>query len=326
MVSNSFERYLQPGVALRKVYEVLEPNLIYTDYVEILPPEPQESFIYGYQSTNVASDAKIQYADLGGTGAPLPEVDFTLPSTASGQVSSKGFQFRITHSLKRKMERADNFGMYKINDLLGKAAVKCAEIIDTAIFTAMSSGATTSFSTFSPAAVWSADGADPITDLEALAQDMDREGYPFRQSDVIVNKAGFYELKNYLTFIDGRQFDPARVVGKANQKDMIYVGQADTIVHKDLNNMTDGYIMAVDQANKGAEMHVFADPEFSMPAARIKYKTIENGKPVSKSMPNLGLNMDSYVEQDTKDTVVQLWFENSCVVTQPYGISFGSGI
>jgi len=43
-------------------------------------------------------------------------------------------------------------------------------------------------------------------------------------------------------------------------------------------------------------------------------------------IPNIGLNMDIYEEQRSKDTVMQFWFENAVVCKDPYSVIRKTGI
>ena len=90
MVSGTLDRYLQPGVAIRKVYEKVEPNLIWGQFVEGPIQEDRASFIYLYDDSNISSDSKKQTAPRFNVGADLPRIDFgSSRATAQSSISAQ---------------------------------------------------------------------------------------------------------------------------------------------------------------------------------------------------------------------------------------------
>lgn len=325
-VGGTSDRWLQPGVAIRKIYEKVEPNLIFGDYVNGPILEDRAAFIYLEDSTGTSSDTKKQTAPRFQVGGDLPRLDFSLPTTAAGMTESKGFEV----SVPRSVVRDGVAGQAAIERYFKKAGYILAEMVNTAQLAAMTGGATGATTVFdvsvAAGGVWSGADATPVTDLMALAQDMDVEGYPYRLSDVFMNKAGFYELKAYLNFLDGTQFNDQRPTGEMINRDTIYVKQADVTVHKVMSGMTDSYVLGMDMLNPGGEMHVYNDPQFSLGSPAIRYQTVEDGKATTKTAPNVGVHFYSYMEDDTKNTILQFWFENKTVITQPLALQYVSGI
>jgi len=322
-MGKTLDRYLQPGFAIRKVYEIVEPNLIFGDYVAGPVQEDKASFLYMYDDEGISADDLKQTAPRFEVGADLPRLDFSVPSTAAGITEAKGFEVAIPRSLVR-----DGIaGEAALNRVMKRAGYTLAEQINTVILAAMTGGATGATTTFdADVSVWSGADAAPVTDMMNLASDMDIEGYPYRTTDVFGNKAAFYELKEYLNFLDGTQFNDQRPVGKMINRDTIYIKQADLTFHKVMSGMTDGYILGLDANNPGGEMHVFNDSKFALGAPAITYRTIEDGKTVTKTSPNIGLHFYSYMEDDTKNTILQYWFENKTAIIQPLALQYSNGI
>lgn len=315
--------YLQPGVAIRRIYEVLEPNLKFADFVDGPISEDKASFLYMYDDEGTSADTKKQTAPLHIVGGDLPRIDFGVPSAGYGITKAKGFEVAIPRNIIREGVAGEN----AIARTYRKAGYILAQQMDTAILTAMTGGAGADTTVFDAGvSVWSGD-ATPVTDLMNLAQDFDikDDGYNYNLTKVFVNKAGFYELKEYLNFLDGRQFDDQRPVGKMINRDTIYVKQADLMVHR-TTGLTDSYVLGLDEMNKGAEMHTFSDPMFSIPGTKVKYPTIVDGKKTVKSAPNFGLHFYTYMEKDTKQQILQFWFEANTVVTQSKALVYASGI
>jgi len=316
--------YLQPGVAIRRIYEVLEPNLKFAEFMDKPIQEDKASFVYMYDDEGTSADAKKQTAPLHIVGADLPRIDFGVPSAGNGITRAKGFEVAIP----RNIIREGIAGEAAVARTYRKAGYILAQQMDTAILTAMTGGAAAATTVFDAnVSVWSGADATPVTDLMNLAQDFDikDDGYNYNLTRVFVNKAGFYELKEYLNFLDGTQFNDQRPVGKMINRDTIYVKQADLTVHR-TTGLTDSYVLGLDEVNKGAEMHTFSDPEFAISGANIKYPTIVDGKKVTKTAPNFGLHFYTYMEDKTKAQILQFWYEAQTVVTQSKALVYASGI
>lgn len=322
MVTGTNDRFLKPGVAIRMIYEVADPNLIIGDFLEGPIGEERKAFPYMYDSASTSSDPKKQTAPRTAGGADLPRIDFSQPSVDAAVIKKKGFEFAIP----RDVLMDNRLGKELIKRDYNKAGYIVAEQINTAQLAALTAGATTP--TWTPSEVWSHADATPVADLMDFAEQMDRsdEGYAYHNTDSFVNKAGFYELKKYLNFYDGTQFVKDRPVGEMINRDTIYVGAADMTIHKMGTGMTDSYILGVDKNNPGGEFHYYIDPEFAIGGAKISYPTIVDGKKTTKSVDNAGIHFYSYMEKDTKDQILQIWFENMTVVTEPYALMYDSGI
>lgn len=322
-VGGTSDRWLQPGFAIKKIYEKVEPNLIFGDYLNGPIMEDRASFMYLYDDVGISGDTKKQTAPRFQAGADLPRLDFSLPSTAAAMTESKGFEIAVPRSVVRDGVA----GEAAIERYFNRAGYILSEQINTAQYTAMTAGTgSTTLYAASVAAggVWSGAEATPVTDLMALAEDADIEGYPYSTTEAFVHKNSFYDAKEYLNFIDGGQFNDGRPTGTLVNRDTIYVKQADMTLHKVKSGLTDGDILGIDRNNLGAELHVYSDPMFSTASARVNYKTIVDGKEVTKSAPNMGLHYYEYMEKDTKATIMQFWFENKTVLTEPLAIQYES--
>jgi len=316
--------YLQPGVAIRRIYEVLEPNLKFAEFMDKPIQEDKASFLYMYDDEGTSADTKKQTAPLHIVGADLPRIDFGVPSAGSGITRAKGFEVAIP----RNIIREGIAGEAAVARTYRKAGYILAQQMDTAILTAMVAGAGAAHGVFDgDVSVWSGADATPVTDLMNLAQDFDikDDGYNYNLTRVFGNKAAFYELKEYLNFLDGTQYNDQRPIGEMINRDTIYVKQADLTFNR-TTGLTDSYVFGLDEVNPGAEMHTFSDPAFSISGATIKYPTIVDGKKVTKTAPNFGLHFYSFMEDETKNQILQFWFEAQTVVTQSKALVSASGI
>jgi hypothetical protein len=320
MLGKELADYLQPGVAIRKIYEVLEP----ADFVDGPIQEDRASYMYMYDDEGTSADAKKQTAPLHIVGADLPRIDFGVPSAGYGILKAKGFEVAIP----RAIIRDGIAGEAAIKRTYRRAAYILAQQIDNSTLAAMTAGAAASATVFTAnVSVWEGADPHPVTDLMNLAQDFDikDDGYNYNLTRTFGNKAAFYELKGYLNFLDGQQFNDQRPIGEMINRDTIYVKQADLTFQR-TTGMTDSHILGLDEVNRGAEMHVFNDPEFSITGQNIKYSTIVDGKAVTKSAPNFGLHFYTYMEKKTKAQILQFWYEAKASITQSKALVYASGI
>lgn len=315
MVRGTLDRWLQPGVILRKVYERMVPNLIFVDKVTKINEE-NPWFMYSYDGYSMSTDPKKKTPPLAKIGGLLPELDYTRESVSSAATQSRGFSIRLTHDmlLKRKTAAIE---IQKAND---RAGFWMAEFINTSILTAMEAGATTP--TWAPTAVWSDAAATPIQDLEKFGEQFStNEGYVYQFTDAYVHKGNWHELRRYVLDYDNRY-----LVGGVPEvdRDVIYIPSLDLKVHKMMSGISEGTLMGLDLVNPVSEYHYFNDPEYS--TANVSYETIENEKKVTKTVSNMGIHFDKIKEDDTKDYLLQYWYQAKTVVTNAYGILEDTGI
>ena len=310
MISGTNDRYLQKGVAIPLIYEVMEPNLIWADVTRHIKEE-SNAFLYQYASSK-SSDAKKKTPPKATIGGKFPELDMSRKNTASGLLESNGFMVRVPHNVIRAKA-----GKSMIMEAYETAGFWMAEWINTNILAAMWAGATAS--TTAPTTTWDQATATPVSDLIGFEADMDREGYPFRMTDCFVNKTCWYELVEYLTAIDVTDGKQKALYGVPQVgKDVIDVPVVNASVHKVMSGMTDGTLLALDRNNPAAETHYYIDKEFSQ--ATVTYDTVVDRTKTKVTVPNIGIHYKQYVEDDTEDTMMKFWVENMTVVTKPYGL------
>jgi hypothetical protein len=91
------------------------------------------------------------------------------------------------------------------------------------------------------------------------------------------------------------------------------------------SGITDGHILGLDRNHKGAaSVFYYNDPQYSVP--EVSYETVVDGKPIQRTVPNFGLSMYRYKEDDTHDTIIQLWMDHVTVVKDAYGILYDTGL
>ncbi len=320
LITGSVDEFLQPSYALPLIYEIMEPNLIWPDLLKAVP-ESSNAFMYQYDSDGMSGDTKKQTPPARTGGAKFPRLDRSRRTVASGLLQQNGFEVAIPRAVIRNEQQ----GVSEIAEAYKTAAFWMAEWQNTNALASITSGGTDLSGDFTPTAVWSAAGATPVDDLIRFASNMDREGYPFRLTDVFVNKAEWYELKGYLTSIDVDIMKLRSVYGIPEiTKDRIFIPVVDSNIHKVMSGMTDSRIIGIDRNNPAAEIHYYNDTQYA--SADVSYETVIDGQSTTVNVPNLGIHTYSYEEDDSHDTILQFWIEHKVVVTKPYGIIYDTGI
>lgn len=316
MVTGTNEKYLLPSAALETMYKAAEPHLSWIDYVNTVREE-KSVFQYAYNDTNKSGDGKKKKPALMQIGGLFPEIDMSRGSVTSKAIDSHGFSIRLPRTLMRGPTGAN-----EIKRVYDTAGFWMAEVVNTNIITALKAGATTSFTKYSPAALWSAAGAAPISDLRDFARDMKVEKYPYRMTDIFMYENNWYEMVDYLAEIDINEYKQKSIFGTPTvDSDTITVPMAG-LVHSLMSGMSEGQVLGLDGKNPVGDLHYYNDPKFSVPT--FNYETIVDGKATVKNVPNMGFNYFQYEEDDTHDIVFQFWNEQATVVTNAKGILYSS--
>lgn len=316
MVSGTNDRWLQPDVALPIMYEKAEPYLNWLDWVT--PQKEEESvFLYKYNDTNVLSDTKKETPSLLQIGGLFPEIDMSRGAVTSKAIDSHGFSIRLPRTLIRGRN-----GAAELTKAYETAGLWMSEVVNTNIITAMKAGATTSFTKYSPDNTWDDANATPVSDMRDFARDMKVEGYPYRMTDIFQYENNWYEMIDYIANIDVNEWKQANVFGIPQvDSDTVSIPMAG-LVHSLMSGLSEGQVLGIDAKNPVAETHYYNDPGFSVPS--FTYETFVDGNATTKTVPNMGFNFFQYEEDDTHDTIVQFWMEQSTIVTNPLGVLYSS--
>ena len=321
MVSGTNDRWLTAETALRTIYPKMEPELFWLDMFPAYK-EDQPTFMYETDTKGASGDPKKKKPSMQRVGAKFPEIDFSNETITPEVVNAKGFAYRISSDLLRGPPNGIRNQYLKAYTRAGQWL---AEALNAEVLAAMKAGATTP--NWNPTAVWSSSNATPSKDLILLKGQMHREGYPFKLNQVYVNYANFNELEILLA--DKDSSGNARAIWNAIQKPddrtlvEPYSGIPVTYLDSGLN---EGYILGIDTRNPVVEIHYFNNPEFATPNIRVQAGQNADGDPIFKNVKNFGLGFSTYKEDDTHDLVMQFMYDFKPVVTQSYGILYGSGI
>jgi hypothetical protein len=318
-VSAPNEEFLTKKFIIPKMYEIMNPLLAWTD---IFPMVRATAPVVGYKQETVSdsTDTKKEKPKLMTTSGQWTYVSISQFTQKAATLNKKGFAIKIDQDALDYVEGVD-----EIQRALKKTGFWTAEDYNDRISAEISASGTALAGTWGPAVDWADPNATPIADLEDLEDCFIREGYPYRLTDVFINKTNFKELKKYLTSLDINQYKQENLYGTPNngKRDSIEIPVVGTTVHRLLSGVTEGSIVAIDRNNPGMTIFYNQSPRYS--ALNGNYDTMVNGQKISKSL-SYGFNFNKYFDNETHETVIQIWYDNVPVTIEPYAIATDTGI
>lgn len=313
------EEFLTKRFVIPKMYEIMNPLLAWTD---IFPMVKATAPVVAYKQETVSdsTDTKKRKPKLMTTSGQWTYVSISQFTQKAATLNKKGFAIKIDQDALDYVEGVD-----EIQRAFRKTGFWIAEDYNDRIASEISANGTALSTDWTPSAVWSDPNATPIADLEDLEDCFIREGYPYRLTDVFLNKTNFKELKKYLTSLDINQYKQENLYGTPNngKRDSLEIPVVGTTVHRLLSGVADGSIIALDRDNPGLTIFYNQSPRYS--AMGGTYETMQNGQKVSKSL-SYGFNYNKYTDNETHETVIQLWYDNAPTTIEPYAIATDNGI
>lgn len=312
-ISGANERFLQTPVALSEIMRVMEPDLVFLDKVPFVD-SGGETPTY-YSKGNKSADKKKQTPAMKTPSSRFPEVEISRMTKTSAVLNEEGLAVRLDKDAIKKKS-----GIDMIMDAYQTVGYWMAEYLNSAVYTKLRAGGTDAGVVMTD---WgNTANATPITDARKFKNSMKREGYPYRLTDAFVEMVNFNEMEGFLHESEIQQFRDAAMNAEYSQIILPMEGKP-TLVGLQ-SGITHGDILGIDRFHPAASVFYNNDPQFS--TAQISYETMVNGQPSIKTVPNFGLSMHQYFEDDTHDTVLQFWFDQVTVVKDPYGILYDNGL
>lgn len=313
------EEFLTKRFLIPKMYEIMNPLLAWTD---IFPQVRATAPVVAYKQeiTSDSGDTKKERPKLMTTSGQWTYVEISQFTMKAANLNKRGFAIKIDQDALDYVEGVD-----EIQRALRKTGFWIAEDYNTRISDEILASGTALAGDWNPAAEWSDANAAPISDLEDLEDAFIREGYPYRLTDVFVHKDNFKELKKYLTSIDINQYKQEKLYGTPNNgnRDTLEIPVVGATVHRLLSGISEGSIIAIDRNNPGITIFYNQSPRYS--AMSGTYETMQNGQKISKSL-SYGFNMNKYFDNETHQTIIQMWYDNVPVTIEPYAIATDTGI
>jgi hypothetical protein len=313
------EEFLTKRFLIPKMYEIMNPLLAWTD---IFPQVRATAPVVAYKQeiTSDSGDTKKERPKLMTTSGQWTYVEISQFTMKAANLNKRGFAIKIDQDALDYVEGVD-----EIQRALRKTGYWIAEDYNTRISTEIANSGTDLAGEWNPAAEWSDANAAPISDLEDLEDAFIREGYPYRLTDVFIHKDNFKELKKYLTSLDIDQYKHEKLYGTPNNgnRDTLEIPVVGATVHRLLSGISEGSIIAIDRNNPGITIFYNQSPRYS--AMSGTYETMQNGQKISKSL-SYGFNMNKYFDNETHQTIIQMWYDNVPVTIEPYAIAIDTGI
>lgn len=313
------EEFLTKRFLIPKMYEIMNPLLAWTD---IFPQVRATAPVVAYKQeiTSDSGDTKKERPKPLTTSGQWTYVEISQFTMKAANLNKRGFAIKIDQDALDYVEGVD-----EIQRALLRTGFWIAEDYNTRISTEIANSGTALAGNWTPAAKWSDANAAPISDLEDLEDAFIREGYAYRLTDVFVHKDNFKELKKYLTSLDIDQYKQEQLYGTPNNgnRDTLEIPVVGATVHRLLSGISEGSIIAIDRNNPGITIFYNQSPRYS--AMSGTYETMQNGQKISKSL-SYGFNMNKYFDNETHQTIIQMWYDNVPVTIEPYAIATATGI
>jgi len=307
------EQYLQKEFVESRIVRIMEPEL---EWMNFLPKVRTDSKAIwaSREKYSAESDPNARAPRLRTAGSRFVQVTVANLEEISATVAPLGLEIRIDEDAVRFPE-----GIDMINRAYTRAAYWMAKQINTEIIYALVNGVYQetvgdSF-TGKTTGAWSEEGGsnarNPIEDLQLLLQDFERDEYPYELTDVYIHKQNFGELLNYLVNLNVAQGEREAVFGVPDfKKRALHIPVLGINVHRVKGGLNEGSILGVDSRFSPATYYYGVNPKYP--------QATEN---------NLGFHINKYVEDETHDTVFQMWTEYAILVKEPYaGIYAAAGI
>lgn len=314
-VSGTNARFLQTPVILSEVMRVMEPELKFINLIPFVNTGGQP-VVYGIKNSK-SSDGKKQVPRMTTPSSRFAEVQISRMTKDTAITSSEGLSIRFDSSALQLPAGRD-----MIMDGLQTVGYWIAESINTNIYSTLDAGSTDAGIT--PTAVWSATTATPMQDMLNFKNAMKREGYPYRLTDAFTHTNSLNEMEGYLLGSELPAYRDA-VINAPLQDAIVLPMEGKPVLHGCFSGVTDGDILGIDRRNPAASLYYNNDAEFGTPES-ISYETVVNGVTTNKTVQNFGLSSYQYREDDTHDTVVQVWCDYVCKVKDAYGIISDNGL
>ena len=316
-VSGPNEKFLTKEFVIPKLYEIMNPLLA---FVDIFPKvqSTARTIAYKKERTSDSADTNKQAPRILTSSSQFTYLTINQMEIKAAVLNKKGFAIKIDQDALDFTEGVD-----EIQRALRKVGFWLAQDYDTQVSRAITSGGTDITSTWSANAVWSdLDNATPIADLEELEDEMIREGYPYRLTDVFLYKDNFKELKKYLTSADISESKQKEIYGVPTVGlDSMTIPVVGATVRRLLSGISDSQVIAIDRNNPGMTIFYNNSPRYS--TATGAYDTVADGKKVRKPY-SFGFNYNRYTDQETHEEVLQFWYDIAPTVIEPYALLYKS--
>lgn len=308
------DRFLNQDVVLSEILRVMEPDLKFMNLIPFVDTGGQP-VTYGKKGSKSA-DAKKQAPRITTPSSRFPEVQFSRITKSTAITKTEGIAIRLDKDAIKLPAGRD-----MIMDGYQNAGFWLAEYLNSQIYTTLRAGGTDAGITISP--TWDSTTATPVKDMFSFKNAFKREGYPYRLTDMFVDLTNFGEAEGFMISSDIPEYRNS-AINVPLQDSMVIPIEGKPVLHGLSSGISHGDIFGLDRNHPAGAMFYNNDSQFS--TAEISYETVVDGVVITKSVPNFGLNTHQFFEDDTHDTVIQLWFDQVVVVKDAYGYLYDNGL
>lgn len=315
-ISGTNARFLQTPVILSEIMRIMEPDLKFIDKIPSVDTGGQP-VVYGIKNSRSA-DSQKQKPRMQTPSSKFAEVQISRLTKDTAITKTEGLSLRFDKSALDLPAGRD-----MIMDGYSTVGYWLAEYMNTEIYSAIRAGGTDAGVT--PAATWSTTAtATPMIDMLAFKNAFKREGYAYRLTDAFVHTNNLNEMEGFLISSELQPYRDA-VINAPYQDQIVLPMEGKPVLHGCFSGITDGDILGLDRNHPAASLFYYNDPKFSTPPD-ISYETVVNGQPTVKSVPNFGLSSHQYYDDETHESVVQIWMDFVVKVKDAYGIIYDNGL
>ena len=296
--------FLRKEFVEEKIFEIMNPQLYFIDFFPKIRADAK-SIAYKYEDTSAATDPKKKKLRNLTPGAKFAKVTVSDLKRGAAVISREGVEIRIDEDAQQYAE-----GIDEIDRAYRRAAYYLAESVNTKILDAVIAGVTTTTTNFNPQVEWSDPSAKPIEDLISLAQDLKREGYPYKMTDVYIHSNEYFDLLKFLTNLDISGEKQRTIFGVPNIQETVInipvLGNA--AVHMLDSSITTQDIIAFDRTYPAGTYYYAVNPKYP--------QTVEN---------DIGFHLNNFDDNETHEAVFQFWIDSTIAIKEPYAAIYNDG-
>jgi len=296
--------FLRKEFVEEKIFKIMNPQLYFIDFFPKIRADAK-SIAYKYEDTSAATDPKKKKLRNLTPGAKFAKVTVSDLKRGAAVISREGVEIRIDEDAQQYAEGVD-----EIDRAYRRAAYYLAESVNTKILDAVIAGVTTTTTNFNPQVEWSDPSAKPIEDLISLAQDLKREGYPYKMTDVYIHSNEYFDLLKFLTNLDISGEKQRTIFGVPNIQETVInipvLGNA--AVHMLDSSITTQDIIAFDRTFPAGTYYYAINPKYP--------QTVEN---------DIGFHLNNFDDNETHETVFQFWIDSTIAIKEPYAAIYNDG-
>lgn len=314
-VSATSDKYLRREYIESAIMSYMENHLVAYDFMPKVQTDSRSFTFFKEESSMGASDKKKKPKSMTASG-PFPEIEIARIQAESGLLNKVGYQVVLDEDALTQNVFDDLNRAYK-NLAFWIAMEVNAEIFGTLKDAAQTSGASVSD--------WSDPASNPIEDLRLVRNTMKQEGYPYRGTDFFLNDDQFEELEGYLMSIDAHPDRQSRLFGWPSPRGDTY---RVPVIGCDVTRVDEGIdsseLLLLDRANPAGTVYYNVNPRYG--SAQISYVSMINDSPQMVTVPNFGLQVHPYFDDEFHLHKIQAWVDMAVGVKAPNAAIKKTGI